>query len=107
MNGRILDTYNRVNSLESEFFVPLDQEVGQKYLTWVVKKAHKYKTIEGDTRKVAAVEYTERVKNQSYWHVTIYNVGKHRSMYRHFMKMPNGTIMELSTNRLNMFADNE
>lgn len=107
MNGRILDTYNRINSLESEFFIPLDQEVGERYLKWVVKKAHSYRTIEGDTRKVAAVEYTERIKNQSYWHITIYNIGKRRSLYRHFMRLPNGTIMELSTNRMNMFADED
>ena len=107
MNARILDTYNRINSLESAFFVPLDQEVGERYLRWVVKKAHSYKTIEGDTRKVAAVEYSERIQNKSYWHITIYNVGKRRSLYRHFMRLPEGTLMELSTNRLNMFADED
>lgn len=107
MNGRILDTYNRINSLESAFMVPYDAEVGERYLKWVVKKAHKYKTVEGETRKVACCHYTEKRKSESYSHIAIYNVGKQRSLYRHFMKLANGAIIELSTNRLNMFADNE
>lgn len=107
MNGRILDTYKRINSLESEFMVPYDAEVGEKYLRWVIKKAHKYKTIEGDTRKVAAAHYTEKKKGENFSHIAIYNEGKGRSLYRHFMKLPNGAIIELSTNRMNMYADDE
>ena len=107
MNGRILDTYNRINSLENAFMVPYDAEVGEKYLKWVIKKAHKYKTIEGDTRKVAAAHYTEKKNKENYSHIAIYNEGKHRSLYRHFMKLANGAIIELSTNRLNMYADDE
>jgi predicted outer membrane lipoprotein len=107
MNGRILDTYNRINSLESAFMVPYDAEVGEKYLKWVIKKAHKYRTVEGETRKVAAAKYEEKRKGESFSHIAIYNEGKHRSLYRHFMKLPNGAIIELSTNRLNMYADDE
>ena len=107
MNGRILDTYKRINCLENEFMVPYDAEVGEKYLRWVIKKAHKYKTIEGETRKVAVANYTEKRKSESYSHIAIYNVGKGRSLYRHFMKLPNGAIIELTTNRLNMYADDD
>jgi hypothetical protein len=107
MNARILDTYNRINSLENKFMIPYDAEVGENYLRWVIKKSHRYKTTEGDTRKVAAVNYTESRKNENYSHIAIYNEGKRRSLYRHFMKLPTGAIIELSTNRLNMYADDE
>jgi hypothetical protein len=104
MNGRIVDTYMRINELESKFFVPLDQEVGEKYLKWVVQKAHKYKTIEGDTRKVAAIERKEKdLSKPSTWDVAIFNVGKDKSLYRQFTKFPNGTIVEISIQRIKEF----
>ena len=107
MNGRIVDTYKRINELESKFFVPLDQEVGEKYLKWVVQKAHKYKTIEGDTRRVAAIEHKEKNENKpSTWEIAIFNVGKDKSLYRQFTKFPNGTIVEISIQRMNHIGDN-
>lgn len=107
MNGRMLDTYHRLTSLESEFLVPYDSEVSKKYLTWVISKAHKYKTLGGEIRRVAVAEYSERNNDQTYSHIAVYNEGKGRSLYRHFMRLPVGAICELSTNRLRVFNDEE
>lgn len=87
--------------------VPYDGEVGEKYLKWVITKAHKYRTVEGGTRKVAVMNYVERRKNTEMNHIAIYNEGKGRSLYRHFIKEANGAIIELTTNRLNMYAEDE
>jgi len=107
MNGRVLDTYRRLTSLEIEFFLPYDSEVSGKYLAWVIDKAHRYQTLEGDARKVAVAEYTERITEKVSTHVAIYNVGKTKGLYRHFMRLPTGAICELSTSTYSVSAVEE
>ena len=87
--------------------MPYDSEVSEKYLAWVIRKAHSFKSMNGDIRKVAVAEYTERSTNEVNTHVAIYTVGKSKSIYRHFMRLPSGAISELSTTRFNIFAGDE
>ncbi|XP_041103861.1 uncharacterized protein ofcc1 isoform X2 [Polyodon spathula] len=50
--GRMLDVFQRVQSEEARFFVPLDLEVSNQELNYIVKKAEQWRGINGERRKV-------------------------------------------------------
>ncbi|MGH0120111.1 UNVERIFIED_CONTAM: hypothetical protein FKN15_063332 [Acipenser sinensis] len=49
--GRMLDVFQRVQSEEARFFVPLDMEVSNQELSYIVKKAEQWRGINGERRK--------------------------------------------------------
>jgi hypothetical protein len=105
MNGRLLDIYMRLNGGEERFFVPHDGEVSKRYLEWVCYKAKNYHSMNGDTRKVCVFNYQmfdgfNLSVTKTAIHVLIYTVGNDRSreLYRHFLRLPDGAITELSLN---------
>jgi hypothetical protein len=57
LNGRLIDVYTRITGPDSIFFVPYDSEVSEKYLKWVCFKAHNYKSLDNETKKIAMAEY--------------------------------------------------
>lgn len=48
----MLDVFQRVQSEEARFFVPLDMEVSNQELSYIVKKAEQWRGINGERRKV-------------------------------------------------------
>ena len=106
MNGRLVDVYTRITGPNNIFFVPYDSEVSEKYLKWVCSKAHVYKNLAKETRKIAVKEYVNTDANDPSFeeittHILIYNVNKHkeRTIYRQFIKLPNGSICEVGSSK--------
>lgn len=103
MNGRLLDIYMRLNGNEDRFFIPHDGEVSKRYLEWVCYKAKNYHTMNGDSRKISVFNYQmfdgfNTSVSKTAIHVLIYTISKDRSreLYRHFLRLPDGAITELS-----------
>ncbi|CAG9314511.1 unnamed protein product [Blepharisma stoltei] len=103
MNGRLLDIYMRINGPEESFFIPHDGEISKRYLDWICYKARNYRSINGDSRKIAisTFDFTDSYDskyNMHAQHVSVYNVANDRSrtLYRHFVVLPDGAICELS-----------
>jgi hypothetical protein len=103
MHGRLLDLYLRLTASESAFFVPYDNEVSLKYLTWVVEKSLNYRSLQGVTRKLALSEYSltesDNLKEEKKSKLAIFSedaTGK-RALYRHFDRLPDGAFCELAT----------
>ena len=104
LGGRMLDVYTRLTASETKFFVPMDSEVSEKYLEWVCAKAHQFSNAQGHSRKIVVGEYQlSDVHNEHNTkvlsHVAVYTeqeAGK-KQLYRHFVRMPDGAICELSS----------
>ncbi|KAK1173654.1 hypothetical protein AOXY_G3822 [Acipenser oxyrinchus oxyrinchus] len=119
--GRMLDVFQRVQSEEARFFVPLDMEVSNQELSYIVKKAEQWRGINGERRKVAVYDYiwTEdpsvgdpscdpqhRCETSGFadghkeitTHVSIYTIHLSglRNLYRHFLRLPDGAIVEVT-----------
>jgi hypothetical protein len=106
MNGCLLDIFTRLNAPETHFFIPHDGEVSKRYLEWVCYKAKNYRSLNGDSRKVTVISYDMLEEFNSYlsmsaMHVIIYTVGndRSRSVYRQFLRLPDGAIIELALNQ--------
>ena len=57
-NGRLLDTYHRLNGADEDFLVPYDQEVSAKELTYICRKAEAWRGVEGERRKTIVSNFT-------------------------------------------------
>ncbi|RXM31029.1 hypothetical protein EOD39_7346 [Acipenser ruthenus] len=119
--GRMLDVFQRVQSEEARFFVPLDMEVSNQELSYIVKKAEQWRGINGERRKVAVYDYIwtqdpsvgdpscdpqHRCETSGFaddhkeitTHVSIYTIHLSglRNLYRHFLRLPDGAIVEVT-----------
>lgn len=102
MNGRMLDVYRRVHGHEDDFFVPLDSEIGLPELRAICTHAQRWRGPRGSQRKVFVHEYTltdplDAAFRETSVHVAVYTMELHgaRELYRHFLKTPDGAIVEL------------
>lgn len=102
MNGRMLDVYRRVHGEEEAFFVPHDAEVSLQELQAVCAQASRWKGPRGTQRKVFVHEYAltdplDPLYRETNTHVAVYNVELDgtRQLHRHFLKMPDGAVLEL------------
>ncbi|XP_006009360.3 uncharacterized protein OFCC1 [Latimeria chalumnae] len=120
--SRILDIIQRLNSKEGEFFIPLDLEISNQELSYIVKKAEQWRGVNGERRKVAVYDYIwnedpfsehsacrrdphhqgetsgkEAYPDEITTHVSIYtlHLSGLRELYRHFLRMPDGAIVEV------------
>ncbi|XP_066268973.1 uncharacterized protein [Branchiostoma lanceolatum] len=115
-NGRMLDIYHRLHGLEEEFFVPHDLELSNQELNYVVKRAEQWRGEEGERRKVAVYDYIweeEQVEDTTWeegereaqkagrreitTHLSIHTLHLDglRELYRHFLRLPDGAIVEV------------
>ncbi|XP_060756075.1 uncharacterized protein ofcc1 isoform X5 [Neoarius graeffei] len=111
-DGRMLDVYLRLHSPERAFFVPDDFEVSIQELSYIVKKAEQWRGFTGERQKVAVYDYiwtqeesggcespgaVPTVVGETSTHVSIYtlHLSGLRQRYRHFLRQPNGAIVEL------------
>mmetsp|Transcript_49201 Transcript_49201/g.73153 ORF Transcript_49201/g.73153 Transcript_49201/m.73153 type:complete len:919 (-) Transcript_49201:155-2911(-) len=102
LNGRIRDLYWRVHGTERTFFIPEDLEVSLEELEWIIVKADKWRNPTGATRKAYVCDYEltdplDPLFKVVTSHLAIYTVevGGAKKLYRHFLKKPDGCIMEV------------
>uniref|UniRef100_A0A8C7KRZ6 Orofacial cleft 1 candidate gene 1 protein n=1 Tax=Oncorhynchus kisutch TaxID=8019 RepID=A0A8C7KRZ6_ONCKI len=116
--GRMLDIFQRLSVTEGSFFVPRDLEVSNQELDYIIQKAEQWRGFNGERRKVSVYDYiwTEEgplagcapprgdphgavpaAGGESSTHVSVYTLylsGQHHR-YRHFLRQPDGAILEL------------
>ncbi|ETL80680.1 hypothetical protein L917_18848 [Phytophthora nicotianae] len=102
MNGRMLDVYRRVHGHEDAFFVPHDAEISLQELQTICAQATRWKGPRGTQRKVFVHDYAlsdplDPLFRETNTHVAVYNVELDgtRELHRHFLKMPDGAVLEL------------
>ena len=66
-NGRLLDTYHRLNGSNDDFLVPYDQEVSAKELTYICRKAEAWRGVEGERRKTIVSNFTWKEQDDPVW----------------------------------------
>ncbi|XP_034516089.1 uncharacterized protein LOC117802252 [Ailuropoda melanoleuca] len=117
----ILDAFQRIHSEETKFFIPYDLEISNQELSYIMKRAKQWRGIHGERKKVAVYDYIwknhgieSRVSSCDLQqqneisvsalgpgditsHVSIYTVypGGFQELYRHFLRLPNGAIVEV------------
>uniref|UniRef100_A0A3B5LB05 Uncharacterized protein n=1 Tax=Xiphophorus couchianus TaxID=32473 RepID=A0A3B5LB05_9TELE len=118
-DGRMLDVYQRLTAKEGVYFLPEDLELSNQELSYIVKKAEQWRGFNGERRKVAVYDsiwtaedflsspsapgdepHTEDglpPESETSTHVviqTLYLSGL-KQRYRHFLRQPDGTIIEV------------
>lgn len=52
----ILDTFQRIHSEESKFFIPYDLEISNQELSYIIKRSEQWRGLNGERRKVSWLE---------------------------------------------------
>uniref|UniRef100_A0A3Q2XUF7 Uncharacterized protein n=1 Tax=Hippocampus comes TaxID=109280 RepID=A0A3Q2XUF7_HIPCM len=118
-NGRMLDIFQRLTAKEGTYFLPRDLELSNQELSYIVKKAEQWRGFHGERRKVTVYDYMWTAENPSAadatptderhqepsplpqgetsTHVAIHTlyVGGLKQRYRHFLRRPDGAIVEV------------
>ncbi|XP_078147669.1 uncharacterized protein ofcc1 [Centroberyx gerrardi] len=120
-DGRMLDVFQRLRAKEGSYFLPQDLELSNQELSYIVKKAEQWRGFNGERRKVAVYDYiwTEEdplagsappnadppregappraAAGETSTHVAVYTLylSGLRQRYRHFLRQPDGTIVEV------------
>mmetsp|Transcript_12982 Transcript_12982/g.37619 ORF Transcript_12982/g.37619 Transcript_12982/m.37619 type:complete len:233 (-) Transcript_12982:836-1534(-) len=106
MNGRLLDVYNRITGELAAFFIPFDAEISERQLRWICLKSRQWQGITGEARKINVTDYAIKDPEDPTFeevttHIAIFTVSKDktRTLYRHFLKLPEGAILEMPPDR--------
>lgn len=113
-NGRLMDVFHRLHAREDEFFIPYDLEISNVELNYVCKKSEQWRGEEGERRKTAVYDYIweeEKIDESDMGasdkkktghreitsHVSIHTIHLDglRELYRHFLRLPDGAIVEV------------
>ncbi|XP_061661545.1 uncharacterized protein ofcc1 [Syngnathoides biaculeatus] len=118
-NGRMLDIFQRLTAKEGTYFLPQDLELSNQELSYIIKKAEQWRGFNGERRKVIVYDYISTAANPlagsatsiddpnrepsrlpqggTTTHVAIYTlyVSGLKQRYRHFLRQPDGTIVEV------------
>ncbi|XP_057308593.1 uncharacterized protein LOC130646936 [Hydractinia symbiolongicarpus] len=116
-NGRLMDVYWRLHGKHGDFFMAYDLEISNEELNFVCSKAERWRGEEGERRKTAVYDYIweEEEMADEDWdnptaahgrktgaretttHVSIHTLHLDglRELYRHFLKLPDGAIVEV------------
>ncbi|XP_039242874.1 uncharacterized protein LOC114000632 isoform X4 [Pipra filicauda] len=119
--GWLLDVFRRIHGEEGAFFIPLDLEISSQELNYIMKRAEQWRGINGERRMVAVSDYIWKdhasqpgvsscdlqhqdeipdsaasLKGSTTVHVSVYTVHLSglRELYRHFLRLPDGAIIE-------------
>lgn len=102
MNGRMLDVYRRLHGETEDFFVPMDLELSYEQLAYICARSKRWTHPNGSVRKIAVCDYelTDPLDpkfKETTTHLTIFTmeIDGARTLWRHFLKMPSGAIVEL------------
>ncbi|KAM4606575.1 uncharacterized protein ofcc1 [Polymixia lowei] len=119
--GRMLDVFQRLSAKEGTYFLPQDLELSNQELSYIVKKAEQWRGFNGERRKVAVYDYIWTEEDPSTGsaphradppgegdppraaggevgtHVAVYTLylSGLRQRYRHFLRQPDGAIVEV------------
>jgi hypothetical protein len=100
-DGRILDSWRRINGSEEEFFMPLDFEVSDEELKAVMHKALHWRGPKGSKRRLTIEEFTEMdPKDAQYlekfkkFTIHEYDANRVQSVFREFILEPSGILLE-------------
>ncbi|XP_034416629.1 uncharacterized protein ofcc1 [Cyclopterus lumpus] len=117
-DGRMLDVFQRLTAREGTYFLPQDLELSNQELSYVVKKAEQWRGFNGERRKVAVYDYIWTAddplagsaapadlpredaalpEGETSTHVAVYTLylSGLKQRYRHFLRQPDGAIMEV------------
>lgn len=102
-DARVLDLYRRINAPAEEFFMPDDHEISGEELRSICAMAKKYRSLDGSTRQLQVTTHVDKTNNdifnrKSTKHYAIYECGsdgKKKSIYRHFIALEDGAILEI------------
>ncbi|KAK5850153.1 hypothetical protein PBY51_014426 [Eleginops maclovinus] len=116
-DGRMLDVFQRLTAKEGTYFLPQDLELSNQELSYIVKKAEQWRGFNGERRKVTVYDYIWTAEDplagpagptdppsevqpppdgETSTHVAVYTLylsGK-KQRYRHFLRQPDGAIVE-------------
>ncbi|XP_074941812.1 uncharacterized protein LOC142053695 [Phalacrocorax aristotelis] len=119
--GWLLDVFQRIYGEEGAFFVPLDLEISNQELSYIMKRAEQWRGINGERRMVAVSDYIWKdhaskpgvsscdledqdeipdsaasSRGSTTVHVSVYTVhlSGFQELYRHFLRLPDGAIIE-------------
>lgn len=102
LDGRMLDLYRRIHAPDEAFHQPLDLEISLAELKWIVSKSRRWDRNAKSVRRVAVCEYVltdplDAAFREVTQHLVIYTstLGGSRELYRHFLRMPDGTLVEV------------
>uniref|UniRef100_A0A8C6QFB5 Orofacial cleft 1 candidate 1 n=1 Tax=Nannospalax galili TaxID=1026970 RepID=A0A8C6QFB5_NANGA len=117
----VLDAFQRIHSDEAKFFVPHDLEISNQELSYIVKRSKQWRGSDGERRKVAVHDYICKnhgtkssiscrdLQHQSEIslsalgpggvtsYVSVYTMYPRgfQELYRHFLRLPDGAIIEV------------
>merc|ERR1711988_996581 len=113
-DGRMLDVYQRLKGEEKMFFVPDDSEISNHELGYIIRKAEQWRGTRGERRKTAVYDYVwetedfddsedNDVSSPSEYtreittHISIHtlHLDGMRELFRHFLRQPDGSILEV------------
>ncbi|KAM9839675.1 uncharacterized protein ofcc1 [Aulostomus maculatus] len=123
-DGRMLDVFQRLTAKEGAYFIPQDMELSNQELSDIVKKAEQWRGFNGERRKVAVYDYVWTAEDplvgsenpidgshressqpplpegETSTHVAVYTlyVSGLKQRYRHFLRQPDGAIIEVIGN---------
>jgi len=113
--GRILDTFRRLTAPEDALLCPLDSEISLRQLKEILsasKRSHRQIIVTDllvtylglDEAEIPAPDQDDKTYDEKYTHIGVYNSPEpmpgtselpERTLYRHFVKLPDGAIVEL------------
>ncbi|XP_051266808.1 uncharacterized protein ofcc1 [Dicentrarchus labrax] len=117
-DGRMLDVFQRLTAKEGAYFLPQDLELSNQELSYIVKKAEQWRGFNGERRKVAVYDYIWTAEDplagsaapsespreraplpdgETSTHVAVYTLylSGMKQRYRHFLRQPDGAIIEV------------
>ncbi|XP_072769511.1 uncharacterized protein ofcc1 [Nerophis lumbriciformis] len=123
-DGRILDVFQRLTAKEGTYFLPQDLELSNQELSYIVKKAEQWRGFNGERRKVSVYDYIWTAEDplagcatpiddphreegssplpegETSTHVAVYTlyVSGLKQRHRHFLRQPDGAIIEVIGN---------
>uniref|UniRef100_A0A8V5FQA8 Uncharacterized protein n=1 Tax=Melopsittacus undulatus TaxID=13146 RepID=A0A8V5FQA8_MELUD len=125
--GWLLDVFQRLHGEEGTFLVPLDLEISGQELSYIMKRAEQWRGSNGERRMVAVSDYIWKVhaskpgvsscdpqhqdeipdsaitsRDSTTVHISVYTVhlSGFQVLYRHFLRLPDGAIIEVGVSRL-------
>jgi hypothetical protein len=105
MNGRVMDVHYRLTGKDGDFYLPEDMEMSLASLSAIIEKSKLWHDSTGATMKIAVTKFavqdllakdSEEEQAVTY-HVALVkqNVKGERELHRHFIRTPDGTIVEV------------
>jgi hypothetical protein len=102
LDGRMLDLYRRIHAPDEAFSQPLDLEISLAELKWIISRSKRWDRNAKAVRRVAVCEYVltdplDASFREVTQHLVVYTstLGGSRELYRHFLRIPDGTLVEV------------